>query len=132
VSQYAAAYQSEYLRVTQGQAAGTIYLPPTYVPPTPIYTTPPTVLNPPQPVYVPPQPTGTVLNPPQGTSTGVTPTTVVNTQSPPPQTVPTGTSSIPDPSWFAGHTQVLGMNVPNIALAGVAGLAAVFLVMGKK
>jgi hypothetical protein len=142
VAQYTDAYQREYLRVTQGQANGTIALPIQYVPPTPIYTTPPTVLNPPTPVYVPQQPTGSVLNPPQGTNTGVTPGTVVNTQAPPPQTT-TGTQQntsvqIDDSAgnnamldWFKGSTQIGGADIPNIALLGVAGLG-LFLLMGRK
>jgi hypothetical protein len=133
VAQYTVAYQREYLRVTQGAASGTIYLPPTYTPPVPIYTTPLTVLNPPTPVYVPQQPTGSVLNPPQGTNTGVTPGTVVNTQAPPPQTVQiddsAGNNAMLD--WFKGSTQIGGADIPNVALLGVAGLG-LFLLMGRK
>jgi hypothetical protein len=134
VSQYTAAYQVQYLRVTQGQASGTIYLPPTYVAPTPIYTTPPNVLTTtaPTPVYVPQQPTGNVLNPPQGTNAGVTPGTIVNNQAPPPSASGTmETTSVGQPSWFQASTTIAGMDIPNVALISAAALA-LFLVVGKK
>lgn len=134
VSQYTAAYQVQYLRVTQGWANGTIYLPPTYVPPTPIYTTPPNVLTTtaPVPVYVPQQPTGNVLSPPPVMNTGVTPGTIVNNQAPPPAASgTTETTTVGQPSWFQDSTTIAGMDIPNVALIGAAALA-LFLVVGKK